>query len=162
VGQIFKLGRKYADSMDAAVLDESGARVRMTMGCYGIGITRTVAAAIEQNHDESGIIWPRSLAPFEALVVPVNWAHDETRDVATRLYEDLRARGVDTLLDDRRERAGFKFKDADLIGIPVRITIGEKGLAEGKIEIRARRTGETTSVAIADAANAVTSLLESV
>lgn len=162
VGQIFKLGKKYTDSMDASVLDEGGKRVRMTMGCYGIGVTRTVAAAIEQNHDDAGIIWPRSLAPFEVLVVPVNWAHDETREAATRLYDELMRAGVDTLLDDRRERAGFKFKDADLIGIPVRVTIGEKGLAEGKVEIRARRGGEGVSVPVAEAAAVARRLLESV
>jgi len=161
VGQIFKLGKKYTDSMDAAVLDEAGARVRMTMGCYGIGVTRTVAAAIEQNHDESGIIWSRALAPFEVLIVPVNWGHDETREAATRLYDELTRAGVDTLLDDRRERAGFKFKDADLIGIPIRVTIGEKSLAEGKIEVRARRGGESLSVPVAEAAAAARRLLES-
>ncbi|MFN0150410.1 MAG: proline--tRNA ligase [bacterium] len=161
VGQIFKLGKKYTDSMDASVLDEAGARVRMTMGCYGIGVTRTVAAAIEQNHDDAGIIWPRSLAPFEVLIVPVNWAHDETRAVATRLYEELKLAGVDTLLDDRRERAGFKFKDADLIGIPVRVTIGEKGLAEGMLEVRTRRGGESVSVPVADGAATARRLLES-
>ncbi len=150
-GQIFKLGTKYTESMDASVLDEKGERVRMIMGCYGIGITRTVAAAIEQNHDDAGIIWPRSLAPFEVVVVPVNWEHEESRATAESIYDGLRAAGIDTLLDDRRERAGFKFKDADLIGIPVRVTVGEKGLAEGKVEVRPRRSGETTAIAVAEA-----------
>jgi prolyl-tRNA synthetase len=147
--------------MDAVVLDEAGGRVRMIMGCYGIGITRTVAAAIEQNHDDAGIIWPRSLAPFEVVIVPVNWEHDATRAAAESLYQGLRAAGIDTLLDDRRERAGFKFKDADLLGIPVRVTIGEKGLAEGNVEVRPRRTGETAAVPLGDAVAAVAKALES-
>jgi prolyl-tRNA synthetase len=159
VGQIFKLGSKYSDSMDAAVLDETGGRVRMIMGCYGIGITRTVAAAIEQNHDDAGIIWPRAIAPFEAVVVPVNWDHDATRAAAEAIFADLLAAGIDTILDDRRERAGFKFKDADLIGVPVRVTVGEKGLAEGKVEVRPRRSGETLAVPLASAVGAVRAAL---
>jgi prolyl-tRNA synthetase len=159
VGQIFKLGRKYTESMDAAVLDEAGQRVRMTMGCYGIGITRTVAAAIEQNHDAAGIIWPRALAPFEVAIVPVNWDHDASREAAIALHAELTAAGIETLLDDRRERAGFKFKDADLIGVPLRVTIGEKGLAEGKIELRARRGGETTFAPAGEALAAIRAAL---
>ncbi len=162
VGQIFKLGRKYTDAMDAAVLDEKGERVRMIMGCYGIGITRTVAAAIEQHHDDAGIIWPRALAPFEVLVVPVNWDHEPSRAAAESIYASLRAAGVDTLLDDRRERAGFKFKDADLIGIPVRVTVGERGLAEGKVEIRARARGETRMAPVAEAVPEIVRTLGSV
>jgi prolyl-tRNA synthetase len=161
VGQIFKLGRKYTESMDAGVLDEKGERVRMTMGCYGIGITRTVAAAIEQHHDDAGIIWPRALAPFEVVVVPVNWEHEPSRATAESLYEGLRAAGVDALLDDRRERAGFKFKDADLVGIPVRVTVGERGLAEGQVEIRGRASGETRMAPVAAAVPEVVRTLES-
>ncbi len=161
VGQIFKLGRKYTEAMDAAVLDEKGERVPMIMGCYGIGITRTVAAAIEQHHDDAGIIWPRALAPFEALVVPVNWEHEPTRATAESIYASLRAAGVDALLDDRRERAGFKFKDADLIGIPIRVTVGERGLAEGKVEIRSRAGGETRTAPVAEAVPEIVRALES-
>jgi prolyl-tRNA synthetase len=145
VGHIFKLGRKYSEAMSGTFLDEAGAEKPYVMGCYGFGVTRTVAAAIEQNHDADGIRWPRPLAPFDVVVLPVTLANPECMAIATELYDELRRRGVDVLLDDRDLRPGGKFKDADLVGIPTRVTIGERGLAEDKLEIRDRRTGEVTT-----------------
>jgi prolyl-tRNA synthetase len=113
------------------------------MGCYGIGVGRTMAAAIEQNNDKDGIIWPRAIAPFEVVVVPVNAKVPEQLELAEKIYGELKAAGIDALLDDRKERAGVKFKDCDLIGYPLRITVGPKAVEEGKIELRVRRTGET-------------------
>ena len=139
VGHIFKLGTKYSSVLHATYLDERGEEKPMVMGCYGIGITRIVAAAIEQNFDEDGIRWPLPLAPFQVLVLPVT---QEQLAEAERIYKELTAAGVETLLDDREERAGVKFKDADLIGIPLRITVGPKGLATGEVEVKYRLTGE--------------------
>jgi prolyl-tRNA synthetase len=140
VGHVFKLGTKYSVAMQATFLDADGKDKPIVMGCYGIGVSRTVAAAIEQNHDEDGIIFPPPIAPFTVLVTPVG-AKDANIDAAAdRVYADLWAAGFDTLLDDRDERPGVKFKDGDLIGIPFRITIGKKGLAQGKVELRNRRT----------------------
>ena len=113
------------------------------MGCYGIGVGRTMAAAIEQNNDKDGIIWPRAIAPFEVVVVPVNAKVPEQLDLAEQIYSELKAAGVDVLLDDRKERAGVKFKDCDLIGYPLRVTVGPKTVEEGTIELRIRKTGET-------------------
>src|SRR6266481_221949 len=142
VGQVFHLGTKYSAAMHATVLDAEGAERVLEMGCYGIGVTRTVAAAIEQNHDDAGIIWPLPLAPFSVAVVPVNWSDDRLRTTAMRLHDELEARGIDVLLDDREERPGVKFKDADLIGHPLRIVISERGLKEGKIEVKWRRDAQ--------------------
>jgi prolyl-tRNA synthetase len=139
VGHIFKLGTKYSSALQANFLDERGEEKPMVMGCYGIGITRIVAAAIEQNYDEDGIKWPLPLAPFQVLVLPVT---QEQMAEAEKIYEELTAAGAETLLDDREERAGVKFKDADLIGIPLRITVGPKGLATGEVEVKNRMTGE--------------------
>jgi prolyl-tRNA synthetase len=148
VGHVFKLGDKYSRAMRATYLDEQGQEQWMIMGCYGIGVGRTVAAAIEQNHDQDGIIWPMALAPFQVLITPTEWEPGSaTKDVARAIYEELRQGGIEVLLDDRPERPGVKFKDADLIGIPLRITIGPKGLAEGRVEIRQRRTKEVQKVA---------------
>jgi len=144
VGHVFKLGTKYSEAMSAAFLDESGSERPMVMGCYGFGVTRTVAAAIEQHHDADGIRWPRALAPFDVLVVPLSGTHPESLAVAEALYDGLRQAGVAVLLDDRDLRPGAKFKDADLVGIPTRVTIGERGLGEDKLEIRDRRTGTVT------------------
>jgi prolyl-tRNA synthetase len=143
IGNIFKLGTKYSDPMRAQFLDESGSSRPIVMGSYGIGPARIAAAAVEQNHDKDGIVWPEALAPFDVEIIPLNMGHDETRAVAEGLYETLRAAGLDVLLDDRDERAGVKFKDADLIGIPRHIVIGERGLKEGAVELKDRRTRET-------------------
>ena len=146
-GQIFALGTKYSEAMGATFLDEAGKAQPMQMGCYGIGVGRTMAAAIEQNHDEHGIIWPRAIAPYEVVVVAVNAKVEEQLAYAEEIYEELRAAGVDVLLDDRRERAGVKFNDCDLIGYPVRIAIGPKTLENGSIEVKLRRTGELVNFA---------------
>ena len=142
VGHIFKLGTKYSEAMSGLYLDEAGVERPYVMGCYGFGVTRTVAAAIEQNHDADGIRWPRSLAPFDVVILPVALANPECMQIAEALYEELRGDGMEVLLDDRDLRPGGKFKDADLIGIPTRVTIGERGLADDALEIRDRRTGE--------------------
>ena len=146
-GQIFALGTKYSEAMGATFLDETGKSQPMQMGCYGIGVGRTMAAAIEQNHDESGIIWPRAIAPYEVVVVVVNAKVDEQLVYAEEVYEELRAAGLDVLLDDRRERAGVKFNDCDLIGYPVRIAIGPKTIESGSIEVKVRKTGELVNFA---------------
>ena len=154
VGHIFKLGIRYSDPMGARYLDAEGNERTIVMGTYGIGITRTAAAVIEQSHDANGIIWPMPIAPFQVHVTPVNFKDARTREMAERLTAELEAKGVEVLLDDRDERPGAKFKDADLLGVPLRITIGEKGLNDGIVEIRDRKTGEVEKVPIADAAGA--------
>ena len=153
VGHIFQLGTKYSEAMRAEVLDQNGKSVPMSMGCYGIGITRIVAAAIEQNNDENGIIWPEAMAPFSVVLIPLGMDKSETVAEATEaLYADLKDRGVNVALDDRKERPGVKFADCELIGIPLRVTVGERSLADGVVEIQGRREAEATRVAIADAA----------
>ena len=142
VGHTFKLGLKYSKAMKATYLDEAGKENLMVMGCYGIGVSRIVAATIEQSNDAEGIIWPVKLAPYQVSIVPVNYEDAQTRKVSDDICAKLTAAGVEVLLDDRNERAGIKFKDADLIGIPYRITIGEKNLKEGKVELKARRDGQ--------------------
>lgn len=143
VGHIFQLGQKYSESMNATVLDENGKSTVMTMGCYGIGVTRVVAAAIEQNYDKNGIIWPGSIAPFQIAIVAMNMHKSESvRNKAESLYQQLKATNIDVLLDDRNERPGVKFADMELIGIPHRIVIGEKSLDKGLIEYRARTDSE--------------------
>jgi prolyl-tRNA synthetase len=145
VGHIFQLGQKYSTAMKAAVLDEAGRDVTLYMGCYGIGVTRIVAAAIEQNHDEKGIIWPEPIAPFEVVLVPLN-AHKSprVREVADRLYAEFTDAGIEVLYDDRDARPGVKFADAELLGIPHRLVVGERGLEAGKLEYRGRRDTEST------------------
>jgi len=145
VGHVFKLGTKYSEAMGATFLDEEGRERPMIMGCYGIGVTRVVAAIIEQHHDEHGIIWPVSVAPFAVHVVPVNWKDEAQRAAAERLYAAFNAAGIEALLDDRDERAGVKFKDADLIGLPLRVTVGGK-VADGLVELKVRATGEQEDV----------------
>jgi prolyl-tRNA synthetase len=152
VGQVFLLGTKYSAPMNATFLGADGEKRPIEMGCYGIGITRTVAAAVEQHHDDAGIVWPAALAPYGAHVVPVSMADAALREAAERVTRDLEAAGVDTLLDDRDERPGVKFKDADLIGLPVRITVGPRGLARGAVEVRRRGDVAAAEVAVADAA----------
>lgn len=148
VGHIFKLGTKYSEAMDATYLDSKGEMQNMVMGCYGIGISRTMAAAVEQNFDENGIIWPMPIAPYQVIVVPVNNKKEELMTAAVDIYEKLQARGVEVILDDRDERAGVKFKDADLIGIPLRITIGPKSLQEKQVEVKKRWEDEKELVDI--------------
>ncbi|MGB5103131.1 MAG: proline--tRNA ligase [Steroidobacteraceae bacterium] len=142
VGHIFQLGRKYSEAMNATVLDEQGKAVTMFMGCYGIGVTRVVAAAIEQNHDERGIVWPEPLAPFQVSLIPINLQKSErVRETAERLYAELQAAGFEVLFDDRDARPGVKFADDELLGIPHRIVVGDKGLDRGVLEYKPR-TGE--------------------
>jgi prolyl-tRNA synthetase len=159
VGHIFKLGTKYSKPMKCNYTDEQGVEHPMEMGCYGLGIGRTVAAAIEQNHDKDGIVWPRPLAPFEALLVVLNPDDAQVAATAERLYAELREKGIDVLYDDRDERPGVKFKDADLIGIPVRIVVGAKSLADGKVEVSLRRDREKRLVAPGEAAAKAIELL---
>jgi prolyl-tRNA synthetase len=149
VGHIFQLGRKYSQAMGATVLNEAGQSVVMAMGCYGIGVTRVVAAAIEQNHDERGIIWPEPLAPFHVSLIPINLQKSErVREAADRLYAELAAAGFDVLLDDRDARPGVKFADDELLGTPHRIVIGDKGLDRGVVEYKRRRDGESAEVPV--------------
>lgn len=151
VGHVFKLGTKYSKAMGARYLDKTGQERIIVMGCYGIGIGRTIAACIEQNHDDQGIIWPMALAPYQVMITPVNVKDEALLRTAQDLYRALVAGGVETLLDDRDERAGVKFMDADLIGIPMRVTIGPKRLAEGKVEVRLRRSGDIKVLSREDA-----------
>ncbi|MCG6886130.1 MAG: proline--tRNA ligase [Proteobacteria bacterium] len=139
VGHIFQLGRKYSEAMNATVLDEQGKSVTMSMGCYGIGVSRVVAAAIEQSHDDKGIVWPEAIAPYQVALLPMNMHKSERlREAVNLLYAELMASGIDVLLDDRKERAGVMFADMELIGIPHRIVLGERGLDQGMVEYKAR------------------------
>ena len=147
VGHVFKLGTKYSKAMKATFLDNNGKERYMIMGCYGIGVGRTVAAAIEQNHDENGIVWPVPLAPYHVIITPVNINDETIRKLSVELYEALQQKGIEVIFDDRDERAGVKFKDADLIGIPLRVTIGKKVLTDGVVEVKIRRTGEVKMLA---------------
>ena len=147
VGHIFQLGRKYSEAMNATVLDESGRAVVMTMGCYGIGVSRVVAAAIEQHHDERGIVWPEAIAPYQLALLPMNPHKSEAvRETAERLYRELADAGIEVLLDDRGERAGVMFADMELIGIPHRIVVGDRGLKKGTVEYKGRRDTESVDV----------------
>jgi len=150
IGNIFKLGKKYSVPLKAFYLDERGEEKPIIMGSYGIGPARIAAAAIEQNNDKDGIIWPRSIAPFDVEILPLNMTDAKTLEIAENLYMDLTAKSVDVLLDDRDERAGVKFKDADLIGIPTQVIIGEKNLREGIVEIKDRKTKEIVKVKVAE------------
>lgn len=149
VGHIFKLGTKYSESMGANYLDENGKEKPLVMGCYGIGINRTVAAIIEQHHDENGILWPMAVAPYKVIVMPANVKNEEQMNRAEKIYEELKTRGVDVLLDDRNERVGVKFKDADLIGIPIRVTVGKK-VVEDIVEFKLRKNQDIEEVNIED------------
>jgi len=138
--------------MNARVLDEQGKAVTMYMGCYGIGVTRVVAAAIEQNHDANGILWPEAIAPFQVVLVPINYQKSaQVKETADSLYDEFNAAGIDALLDDRDARPGVKFADSELMGIPHRIVIGERGLATGNLEYRHRSETESTEISAADA-----------
>jgi prolyl-tRNA synthetase len=149
VGQVFLLGTKYSESMNATILDEKGQERLAVMGCYGIGVGRTAAAAIEQNHDDKGIIWPFPIAPFHVHLVPVSQSA-ATAEASARLYEELLAGGFEVLWDDRNDRAGVKFNDADLIGAPFQVVVGDKGLADGVVEVKVRRSGVKSRIAPSD------------
>lgn len=160
VGQVFKLGTKYSEALQATFLDQNGRPNPMIMGCYGIGVSRTLAAAIEQYHDENGIIWPRAIAPFEAVIVPINAKDEALMSTSQTIYTALQDAGVDVLLDDRKDRAGVKFKDADLIGYPLRITVSKNTLENNEVEIQIRKSGESITCAIDSVATKVTELLQ--
>jgi prolyl-tRNA synthetase len=162
VGHVFQLGNKYSQAMNATYLDESGKAQALEMGCYGIGVSRIVASAIEQNHDDKGIIWPPAMAPFSLDIVAIGYAKSEmVRQAADTLYSELVHAGFDVMLDDRDERPGVMFADAELIGIPHRVTVGERGLKEGVIEYQPRRGGEAQKIALSDANEFLTELLKS-
>jgi prolyl-tRNA synthetase len=157
IGHIFKLGTKYSDSMGATVLNAEGKEVPIVMGSYGIGVERILSAAIEQNHDSDGIVWPRAIAPFDVVVTVTNVRQKEMADAGERLYESLRRAGLEVLLDDRDERAGVKFKDADLIGVPLRVTVGKK-IADGKVELFERASKQSTDIGLDEVAAKVQEL----
>lgn len=159
VGQVFKLGTKYSESLQATYLDQNGRPNAMVMGCYGIGVSRTLAAAIEQYHDDNGIIWPRAIAPFEVVIVPINAKDEALMSTSKSIYDILLNNKVDVLLDDRKDRAGVKFKDADLIGYPLRITVSKNTLESNEVEIRIRKTGEAINCPIDEVSNKVQELL---
>jgi prolyl-tRNA synthetase len=155
VGHIFKLGTKYSKALKALFLDEQGKEMPIIMGCYGIGVGRTVAAAIEQNHDKDGIIFPIPISPFEVTLLPLQMHESAVIETAERIYAELLNHEIDVLLDDRDERAGVKFKDADLLGTPVRVIVGLKGLKEGKIEIKLRSEPDSINVPAKDASTII-------
>ncbi len=160
IGNIFKLGTKYSVPLRAVYLDEQGHEQPIVMGSYGIGPARIAAAVIEQSHDAQGMIWPASIAPFQAHVLVVNVRDAQMAAVAEQAYADLQAAGLEVLYDDRDERPGVKFKDADLLGVPVRITVGAKAVKEGVVEVRRRRTGEVSTVPPAELAARVKEILK--
>lgn len=159
VGHIFYLGTKYSEAMGAEVQDEDGQLKPMIMGCYGMGVTRVLAAVVEQNNDADGIIWPMALAPYHAIILPLQMNNDEVVAAAQRIYEELKEAGVEVILDDRDARAGAKFKDADLIGVPLRITIGSRGLNEGNVEFKVRGGGEVEHVGVDEVAAKVAGIV---
>ena len=159
IGHIFQLGSKYSEAMQATVLDKHGQQITMIMGCYGIGVSRLIAAFIEQNHDDKGIIWSPALAPFQIILIPLNYKSDAVQQASDTLYQELTEAGVDVLLDDRDERAGVKFADSELIGIPYSVIIGEKGLRQGQCELRQRQNGEVTHLALTAAQEHIIDIL---
>jgi len=159
VGHVFKLGTKYSEALAARFLDSQEKQHPIIMGCYGIGINRIIAGLIETSHDANGIIWPISLAPYEVLLLPVNAADAETMDASVRLYGELRSRGVEVLLDDRQQRAGVKFKDADLVGIPLRVVFGERALRQKKVEIKWRWEPQAELISLDEAAEHIAQLV---
>jgi prolyl-tRNA synthetase len=160
VGHVFKLGTKYSELLNAKFLDDSESQKTIIMGCYGIGINRIIAGLVESSHDDTGIIWPVNLAPFEVVICPMKVADDAIMQLASELHDELWNSGIDCIVDDRDQRAGVKFKDADLIGFPLRVVIGEKGLAEKKIELKWRWDKETTMLSIENAAEQITNLIK--
>lgn len=159
VGHVFKLGTKYSEKLGATFLDAQGGKQTMVMGCYGIGVTRTLQSVIEQSHDAQGIIWPVSIAPYQVAVMAINAGHAPSVEVVEKLVEGLSAVGVDVVYDDRDERPGVKFKDADLVGIPVRVCVGERSLAKGEVEIKVRKTGEVSFAPVDQAITRVVELI---
>jgi prolyl-tRNA synthetase len=159
IGHVFKLGTKYSEALDARYLDDKEQLQPAIMGCYGIGVNRILAALIETTHDENGIIWPLSLAPYEVVLSPLNVNQAEVSELADKLYTELQAAGVDVLLDDRDQRPGVKFKDADLIGIPLRVVIGGRGLKEGQLEIKWRTETAASNIPLAGAAATIVEML---
>ncbi len=159
IGHVFKLGTKYSEALDARFLNEKGENLPVIMGCYGIGVTRIIAACVEQNHDNSGIVWPLSLSPFQVVVLPLG-PNPELIQVSEEVYEGLKNVGLEVLLDDRDLRAGVKFKDADLIGIPLQVVIGEKGLARSEIEIKVRKSGAKSVLPRAGVCEGILQLLK--
>ncbi len=160
LGHIFQLGTKYSQAQNALFLDEDGKQKPIIMGCYGIGVSRLIAAIIEKNNDAAGIIWPVAVAPFTVEILPLPVSEIRIMDLAKKYYGELQAKGIDVLLDDRNESAGVRFNDADLIGIPYRITVGKRMLSEGKVEIKNRKTGEVLSVSIDSAIDQLMKLFE--
>ena len=159
VGQVFQLGTKYSEALQASFLDKDGKAKPFVMGCYGIGVTRTMAAAIEQYHDERGILWPVAIAPYEAVILPLNMKDDVMVTTARELYTQLSADSSEIVLDDRPERAGVKFNDADLIGYPVQIVVGKDTKTKGTVEIKVRRTGVKEVVPVRTAVGRVQAIL---
>jgi prolyl-tRNA synthetase len=159
VGHIFKLGTKYSEAMGATFLDAQGQECHFVMGCYGIGLGRTVAAAIEQHHDQDGIMVPMSIAPFHVIILPVNNRDQRVMTAASDLYHGLLGQGVEVLFDDRDERPGVKFKDADLIGIPLRVTVGQKNLRNAKVEIKERRSDQVRLIGLDGAVETIVELI---
>ncbi len=151
VGHIFQLGTVYSEPLKAVILDDEGHPFNAFMGCYGIGVTRVIAASIEQNHDDNGIIWPTAIAPFQVALLPINMHKSRRlRDAVEALYADLEAAGIEVLMEDRAVRPGVMFAEMDLIGIPHRLVLGERGLDAGKVEYKARAESETVEIDIAD------------
>ena len=160
VGHIFQLGTKYSESMEAFFTDENQARQPLWMGCYGLGVTRTLQAIIEYSHDDNGIIWPVSVAPYTVCVTPLDIKPEsEVMQAAVKIHDELASRGVDVLLDDRDERPGSKFKDSELIGIPVRVAVGGKSLTNGEVELTIRHEGGKTPIPVEEAVERVLALL---
>ena len=160
VGHVFKLGTKYSESLKATYLDENGKERFIVMGCYGIGVGRTVAASIEQNHDKNGIIWPMPIAPFQAIILSLNMKNTDVVNTSENIYQTLRGSGIEVLLDERDERPGIKFKDADLIGIPIHIIIGEKNMKDNKVEIKVRKDGRRIIIPLIDIKDTVAGLIK--
>ncbi|MCM3769403.1 MULTISPECIES: proline--tRNA ligase [Priestia] len=158
VGHVFKLGTRYSEAMGATYLDENGRSQPMIMGCYGIGVSRTVAAIAEQFNDENGLLWPEAVTPYQVHVIPVNVKNDEQRELGEKLYNELLDSRFEVLLDDRQERAGVKFADSDLIGLPVRVTVGKRA-SEGIVEVKVRKTGESLEVSVDNLVSTVKELL---
>ncbi len=161
VGQVFKLGTKYSESLKAKFLDVNGKEKPIHMGCYGIGVSRTLAAAVEQHNDENGIIWPKAIAPYLVTVIPVNNKDSQQMEYAEKIYTELHAKGIEVILDDRNERAGVKFKDADLIGFPIRITVGKKAIEEGIVEYKLRKESTVEEISMAEAIKKVVEFSQS-
>ncbi|HIE56067.1 MAG TPA: proline--tRNA ligase, partial [Chromatiaceae bacterium] len=162
VGHIFQLGNKYSEAMNATVLDDNGKSVVMSMGCYGIGVSRVVGAAIEQHHDDRGILWPVSIAPFQVALLPMQMKKSEkVRETVQRLHDELEAAGIEVLLDDRDLRPGVMFADCELIGIPYRIVVGERSLEKNQVEFRARSAEENLMIPLGNIVAHLQSLLES-